>query len=57
MDAVDSIDPMGGQVLSGVEGMAVYALLNRPLPIGFDWFDGFFRGFGLGGIVDFWGHF
>jgi hypothetical protein len=46
------IDPMGGQVLGGVEGMAVYALLNRPLPIGFCWFDEFF-----GGFADFRGHF
>jgi hypothetical protein len=57
MDAVDSIDPMGGQVLGGVGRMTVYALLNRPLPIGFCWFDGFCGGFGLGGTIDFRGHF
>jgi hypothetical protein len=48
------MDPMGGQVLGGVGSRCVCVLLNLPLPIGFD---GFCGGFGLGGIVDFRGHF
>jgi hypothetical protein len=57
MDAVDSINPMGRQVLGGVGRMSVYRWLNRPLPIRFDWFGGFFGGCGVEGIADFGGHF